>query len=151
MKPTINIHVSSHGSNNILCDGHMQNTYRPWRAFRLFRDRSFLVQGHFSVVFNQKLFPSQEVIICGGNICICFYHLNHSAFKVLSPSPTFILITVSVTSTRLSLSFCAALLVSIYRLQWQLLLLLCQQWWLPNLPNFDIRQWLLAATNNPPL
>ena len=38
--------------------------------------------------------------------------------------------------------------MSIYKLQWQLLLLLCQQWWLPN---FDIRQWLLVATNNPPL
>jgi len=71
-------------------------------VFRWFRERSLetsfiLVQEHFSVVLNQILFPSQELIICGGNICICFYHLNHSAFKVLSPSPTFILITVSVT------------------------------------------------------
>jgi len=31
-----------------------------------------------------------------------------------------------------TLSFCVALLVSIYRLQWQLILLLCQQWWLPS-------------------
>jgi hypothetical protein len=40
-----------------------------------------------------------------------------------------------------SLSFCCSLLVPIYRLQWQLLLLICQQWWPLTLTH--LQQWWL--------
>jgi len=54
-------------------------------------------------------------------------------------SPIFL---TSLAALSLSaLSFCCSLSVPIYRLQWKLLLLICQQWWLHQQPSLTLKGW----------